>query len=354
MAGPPETLTPAGAVFILNGGSSRRALTTALLDLASRGVIAFREEKHLLGLQKKVGIETRPPDPDPQTAARQARNRARDLGPAEEVAARRLGALKQDDTGYVEPDDLPAFAAAVPAFDKALEREVVARGWFREAPSKAIARWTGRATIALVAGIAGIWAGSSIPSSGLQLLGGGAVVGAIVMFVVARSMPAVSLPGAMIRAMLAAYRRTLKKTMDQARSMDQVVADSGLRWLETPDQAVVWGTALGLQAEIETVLGRSLEDAQEGRVAAGGVYLPTWYAASAGGGHAFASGGDFAGAGSAGGGLFSSSAIPDFGGMMSALGSIGSAPGSSGSGGGGGGFGGGGSGGGGGGSGGGF
>src|SRR5689334_18498140 len=141
-------------------------------------------------------------------------------------------------------------------------------------------------------------------------------------------MPAVSLPGAMIRAMLAAYRRTLKKTMDQARSMDQVVAESGLLWLETPDQAIVWGTALGLQAEVETVLGRSLEDTQEGRVAAGGVYLPTWYGSSAGGGRAFASG-DFAGAGSGSGGIFSSSAIPDFGGMMSALGTIGSAPSSS-------------------------
>ena len=30
--------------FVLAGGPSRRALTTALLDLASRGLIAFREE----------------------------------------------------------------------------------------------------------------------------------------------------------------------------------------------------------------------------------------------------------------------------------------------------------------------
>ena len=43
--------------------------------------------------------------------------------------------------------------------------------------------------------------------------------------------------GAMQRAWLAAYRRTLEKTMEQARSMDQVVKDSGLDWLETPDQA---------------------------------------------------------------------------------------------------------------------
>ena len=83
-------------------------------------------------------------------------------------------------------------------------------------------------------------------------------------------MPAVTMPGAMIRAMLAAYRRTLQKTMEQARSMDQVVAEAGLEWLDTPDQAIVWGTALGLQGEIEEVLERSLEDVKDGRAARDG------------------------------------------------------------------------------------
>jgi hypothetical protein len=142
--------------------------------------------------------------------------------------------------------------------------------------------------------------------------------------------------------------------MDQARSMDQVVAEAGLPWLETPDQAVVWGTALGLHAEIEDVLGRALDDQRDGRVAPGTVWLPTWYGSGSGSGaSAFAS--DFAGGGAGSGGLFSSGGVPDLGGMMSALGSIGNSPSSSGgSGGGGGGFSGGGSGGGGGGSGGGF
>ncbi len=351
MAGPPESLTPAGAVFVLNGGSSRRALTTALLDLASRGELAFRQESHLLGLKKQVGIETEPAEPDPATRARQLRNAARALGPAERLAETKLRAIATGDDGYIEPDELLAFGTSVPAFDKALETEAVARGWFREKPSAAVTRWIGRAVIAGIAGGVAIVGGFNLPSDGLLLIGVGAIVGAVVMAVLSRSMPAVSLPGAMIRAMLAAYRRTLKKTMDQARSMDQVVAEAGLPWLETPDQAVVWGTALGLHAEIEDVLGRTLDDQRDGRTAPGTVWLPTWYGTSAGGGAA-AFAGDFAGAGAGSGGLFSSSAIPDFGGMMSALGSIGNSPSSSG--GGGGGFGGGGSGGGGGGSGGGF
>ena len=87
-------------------------------------------------------------------------------------------------------------------------------------------------------------------------------------------MPAVTMPGAMIRAMLAAYRRTLQKTMEQARSMQQVVDEAGLDWLETPDQAVVWGTALGLQGEIEEVLKRSLEDVRDAAVDGLGDLLP--------------------------------------------------------------------------------
>ncbi|HET7031097.1 MAG TPA: TPM domain-containing protein [Candidatus Limnocylindrales bacterium] len=353
MAGPPAALTPAAAVFVREGSATRRALTTALLDLASRGVITFREEHHLLGLQKKVGIETRPSDPDPQTRARQLRNDARRLGPAEGTIGRRVTALGGDD-GYVTPDRMPELAPAVPAFNKALEAEVVRNGWYREAPATTTARWRIRSALVFAAGIGAVVLGGNLPSDGLILVGASLLVSAAIIFVLAGAMPAVTLPGAMIRAMLAAYRRTLKKTMEAARSMDQVVAQAGLSWLETPDQAVVWGTALGLHAEIEAVLGRSLEDLQTGRAAAGATYLPTWYGTSAGGGHAFASGGgDFAGASAGSGGLFSSSAIPDFGGMMSALGSIGNAPSSSG-GGGGGGFGGGGSGGGGGGSGGGF
>jgi uncharacterized membrane protein len=155
------------------------------------------------------------------------------------------------------------------------------------------------------------------------------------------------MPGAMVQAMMAAYRRTLQKTMAQSRSMQQVVDESGLFWLETPDQAVVWGTALGLQDEIEGVLQRSLEDVRQQPSMASATYFPAWYSTSDGSSMARGM------AAGSGGSIFSGSAVPDLGGMMSALGTIGNSPASSG-GGGGGGFSGGSSGGGGGGSGGGF
>jgi uncharacterized membrane protein YgcG len=345
MAGPPRDLTPAAGTFVLNGGPSRRALTTALLDLASRGEIAFRQESEMFGLKKKVGVEVGPPAADANEEARRARNGVRPMGNAEDLANRHLAALAGG-TGYIKPDDLAAgFASSVPKFDEALEGEVIAGGWFREKPSAARRRWMIRGTIALFLGIGGVVAGLNIPSNGLLLIGGAAIAAGIALIVLSNWMPAVSIPGSMIRAMLAAYRRTLDKTMAMSRSMDEVVEKAQLAWLQTPDQAVVWGTALGLEKEIEGVLERSLDDVTQGRAVASSTYFPIWYGSGAGGdADGLAAGG--------GGGLFSSSSIPDIGGMMASLSTIGNAPG--GSGGGGGGFGGGGSGGGGGGSGGGF
>ena len=153
----------------------------------------------------------------------------------------------------------------------------------------------------------------------------------------------------MIRAMLHAYRRTLEKTMAQARSMSQVVTESAIPLIESPDDAVAWGVALGLQDEVEQVLQRTADDVREGRATSG--YVPRWYGSPSA---AFWSGSNSGGGGIAPG-LMSSSPIPNFGGMMAALATIGNAPASSGSGGsGGGGFSGGSSGGGGGGAGGGF
>ena len=328
MPAPPPDLTAASGAFVMDGGTSRRALTTAMLDLASRGLISFREEKGLLGLSTKVGVDTAPPAGDAGEAARRERNARRPTGPAEAVALQRLRAI--DGSGkYIEPDDLPKFGSAVPAFDKALEGHVVKGGWMVEAPSKVVARWMIKGAFSVGLGIAALFAGLIIPLSGLTAIGAAAIVGGIIIVIAARSMPRVTMPGAMVRAMLAAYRRTLHRTMEQARSMQQVVDEAGLDWLGTPDQAVVWGTALGLQKGVESVLSRSLEDVQAASTPASTMYFPAWYTTSDGSSVAsgIASG--------SGGSIFSASGVPDIGGMMSTLGSIGDSPSSSGGGGGG-------------------
>ena len=300
----------------------------------------------MLGLKKKVGVEVSPGAADANEEARRARNGVRPIGPAEDLARRELATLAHG-TGYIEPDDLAkGFAPSVPKFDEALEDEVIRNGWFREKPSKATSRWVIRGTIALVLGVAGLVGGLNLPSSGLTLIGGAALAGGIALIVLARWMPAVSIPGSMIRAMLAAYRRTLEKTM----ALSQV--DGRGRREGEPGVAADAGPGrrLGHRAGArEGDRGRPRAEHRrrlEGRGARLVDVLPGLVRGQrrlAGGSSAFGEGG---------GGLFSSSGVPDIGGMMASLSTIGTPPG--GSGGGGGGFGGGGSGGGGGGSGGGF
>ncbi len=326
MPAPPPDLTAASGAVVWEGGATRRALTTAMLDLASRGYITFiQEDAGVLGIGgKKAGTQLNDPDTnDPQVL----RNRRRPLSKAEEYAYQELGDIARAAGGsYIEPDEMLKFGAKVATFDSRIEGHVVDKGWFRERPKKVTSRWAGRGGLALVGGVIAVIVGFNLPSGGLTLLGASLIVAGVVILVIARAMPARTMAGAMIYAMLAAYRRTLQKTMEQARSMQQVVQEAHLDWLETPDQAVVWGTALGLNREVEEVLSRSAEDASHG-VTTYNPWLPVWYASSA------TYGSPNAGYGGMAPGLFSSGALPDFNGMMNVLGTIGNSPSSSGSGG---------------------
>jgi uncharacterized membrane protein YgcG len=328
MPAPPPDLTAASGAMVMDGTTSRRALTTAMLDLASRGSIAFREDPGVLWQKSKIGIDVAPPKGDDVVEAQRRLNARRPTGPAESVALRELRDVA-DAENLITSEDLPKFGTHVADFDRALENHVVDKGWFAMKPSKVVSRWAGRGTLAIVAGVVAAIVGFNIPMSGLVMIGGAAIAGGVVLLIISQAMPAVTMAGAMIRAMLAAYRRTLEKTMAQARSMQQVVDEAGLDWLDTPDQAVVWGTALGLQGEIEGVLSRSLEDVQEGRTTGSVPYFPAWYQTSSGAPFVASE------AGGSGASLFSDSGVPDVGGMMSALGTIGNSPSSSGSGGGG-------------------
>jgi uncharacterized membrane protein YgcG len=339
MPAPPAGMSPATAAVIIDGRARRHALTTALVDLAARGEITFRAAPDD---PSKMDIDITVPD---QRDARLARNRRLPLGVAEQYALAELkklgGAIRT-----IDAEDVPKFAKAVGGFDDRIEDSVAAGGWFSESPGDAIDRWSRRGAFVLIVGAVGTFFGFSLPSSGLLLVGAAAMVGAVAMFVIARTMPQRTMEGARMYAQLAAYRRTLQKTLEQSRTMDQVVSSKVLPWVETPDQAVVWAYALGLHEEAEEVLERSMEDVRTGGASPTRTYFPLWYSLGPRSGARISGGARAPTAG-----LFSSGVVPDFTAMTAALSTIGSPPASSGSGGG---FGGGSSGGGGGGAGGGF
>ncbi len=323
MPAPPPGLSPAAAAVIVDGRARRHALTTAMVDLAARGEISFRASEED---PAQISIDITVPD---QRDARLARNRRLPLGDAEQFALtelRRLGGAIRT----IDPDEVPRFAKSVGEFDDRIEDAVAQHGWFSESPGDSIERWSRRAAVVLIAGIAGAFFGLRLPSNGLLLVGAAAIAGAVAMFIISRTMPQRTMEGARLFAQLAAYRRTLQKTLEQSRTMDQVVSSHVLPWVETPDQAVVWSYALGLHEEAEEVLERSMEDVRTGGASPTRTYFPLWYSLGARSGARISGGARTPTAG-----LFSSGVVPDFTAMTAALSSIGSPPASSGGGGGG-------------------
>lgn len=315
MPAPPDGLTPAMATLVMDDRTSARTVSAAMVDLAARGLVQFQQDSGFLSKRTSIGV----------------------TGRTEPIATPEAGiygaiATWSDPTGFVPLTATHELLPAIKKFKSDLETLAVGKGWLTGRPSRVAGTWF---AIAVGEGLLAIplfyWTLNLDASGGL--LGGAAlVVAAVVTAVTAWFMPCRTQLGAMLRAMLAAYKRTLQYTMAQSGSMDEVVARKALPWVTTPDAAMAWGVALGLNSEIEDLLRRTVGAGEAAGRQVG--WYPMWFAAGAGG---FGGGGSGAG----GAGLYSASAIPDVGSMMSSLGSIGS----TGGGGGGGGFGGGGGGG---------
>jgi uncharacterized membrane protein YgcG len=348
MAGPPAEMTPALATVIRQGRANQHTINTTLAELAGSGRIAFEN-------LDRVSEVKSDDDPDPLTDPAIVVHRdavAEDLGEPQMKAwatVQRLGGSH----GRLSRTSLWGLNSALSPVKRALEQQAVRIGWLERMPGPSIGRMVAIGVVIALAGGAAIFLGITIPMSGLVLLGGGLVLGGLGTIGFGTAMSQRTDAGAYVDAMLTAYRRTLRKTMEQARDINQVIADPEVAALaDTPDKAVVWSLALGLRDELSAVLARGLVEQRNATGSTTGAYYPLWLGTSSSGGGWSSAG--LAGAGGiseGSGSVFSDSAVPDIGGMFSALGSVGSTPpSSSSSSSGGGGFGGGGGGGGGGGS----
>jgi hypothetical protein len=313
-------MTPPLATVVREGRASKSALQTILVELAGTGFIRFRN-------LDRVREVKREDDPNPETDPAidllpPPRDQADPRGPtgeAYQVLLNRGGGPN----GSLTRSALWGVNAALGPIQGSLEAEAVRMGWFTRLPTPAITRWTVIGGLEAAAGGGLLFLGFTIPMSGLTLIGGALVAGGLITVAFGTQMSKRTDTGAYVEAMLKAYRRTLQKTLQQARSMAEVAHDPTVRILaDTPDKAVIWGVALGLHDEVSQVLTREMADpTTQATLAGSGAYYPVWFGSSGG------VGGD-------GGSLFSGSGIPDVGGMMGALGSMGSSPPSSSSGGG--------------------
>lgn len=322
MAGPPADMTPPLATVVRQGKSNRHSMNTLLMELASTGRMAFQN----LDRAGKVKSDDEPnPLLDPAielmaTAPRDGRMGAAERGAWELIRQQARGGTT------IARERLWELNNVLEPVRSGLEDDVVRLGWFTRRPSTLITRWSLIGIGEMLLGGLFVFAGFAIPMSGLTLLGAATGVGGMATWAIGQAMSQRTPNGAYVDAMLKAYRRTLQKTMEQARSMEQVVADPTVKLLaDTPDKAVVWGFALGLHDEVADVLRRNLEDQAKDPSSATGAYYPLWLGSSSS---------SSLEAGMAGGSIFSGSGVPDIGGMFSAVGSIGSSPPSSSSGGG--------------------
>jgi uncharacterized membrane protein YgcG len=323
MPAPPEGLTPAMATLLMDDRTSSRTVSAGMVDLAAQGLLQFRQDSEFLGKKKtNIGIARQGAQPQP---------------PEGDIYA--VVATFADADGFVPTHRASGLLAGVGKFKSDLETLAVQKGWLTGRPTRVVGLWI---VVAVFEGVAAIplfiWT-FALDASGGFLGGGALVVAAVVTGITAWFMPCRTRLGAMLVAMLAAYKRTLQLTMAQSGSMDEVIQRKALPWVATPDAAMAWGVAFGLNADIETLLRRTVDSS----VAAGrqvGWYPAWFFGPGSGGGLGFA-----AGSGAGGGGLFSAGSIPDIGSMLSSLGSIGSSSGGGGGFGGGGGGGGGGAGG---------
>ncbi|MDQ4036024.1 MAG: TPM domain-containing protein [Chloroflexota bacterium] len=324
MAGPPAGMTPPLATVVRAGRADGHSTNTLLAELAQSGRLAF----HNLD---QVSDARSDDDPDPLTdPAIELRPDGHDDDrlprPQREAWAALKGLARGSDR--LSRERLWQVNAEMSEVRASLEKEAVRLGWFGELPSKAIGRMAWRGIGIAVVGAGTVALGLSLPMSGAVLFGAALLLGGIGTIGFGQAMSRRTSQGAYVDAMLKAYRRTLAKTMDQARTMGEVVEQPEIaRLADSPDKAVVWGLALGLHDEVAGVLARGLEEQRQATGSPVGAYYPLWLGSSPGSAWSAASAADMPGGLSEGSGsIFSGSAIPDIGGMFDALGSVGSTP----------------------------
>src|SRR5439155_4494189 len=169
--------------------------------------------------------------------------------------------------GSSTADYIPAIRArSLPAaflLGPLLQKYALRHGWVRGMPLFARIKWRAIGVVEVLVGLVVAAIGSSAQVNAVVALGLGTAAGGVATYLIAPSMPSVSIEGSVMRAQLAAYRRTLQASLAQATSLRDVATASRLTWLETPDQTVVWAIALGLRKELEAFFRRSPEETGE-------------------------------------------------------------------------------------------
>jgi hypothetical protein len=141
--------------------------------------------------------------------------------------------------------------------------DALRHGWLVGMPLFARLTWRVLGVVEVLLGLFVAGIASTVPVSSVVALGSGLAAGGLATYLIAPAMTSISVEGSVMKAQLAAYRRTLQASFAQATSIQDIARASRLSWLETPDQTVVWAVALGLQKELEALFKRMPQGLRE-------------------------------------------------------------------------------------------
>jgi uncharacterized membrane protein YgcG len=282
---PPKGLTPALATALQRGGVDKEAFTSALVDLGHRGLLTFKAQEDD---EEKVDLLI-PPEPLAQVPYLEARRRP--LGSAEAALERAISRDASElPTGWevLTSERLKTGKGKVlyDAFKANLGRDAKSSGFFSDDPNHLPTRWTGIGIGLIVAAAiaAFLFAFDTSDDSNLVLAGREpaaialAIVAALGIAVIVFSgrLVARTEDGSRTLAMSLAYRNTLRHELKTAETVDEAVelTQSRLPWITTPDLLTVWAVAFGLKDEIDDLIKKTFEQAQQTGV---NTWSPAWF-----------------------------------------------------------------------------
>jgi uncharacterized membrane protein YgcG len=267
---PPPGMTPSMAALLRDGVATKNAPAAALVDLASRNLIAMQEGHTTLGIGKKP-IDFIVSDPnDPRVAHAETL-----VGEPERLILHSLRTVAVG--GVVDHTAMRRLTTLQTRFASALGRAGAATPWFKSDPNKAISS-LGLIVIVpflVLFGVMIVFGDSMNTLSAFAVfLSSFAAIG--IGAVVARYMASRTTEGSWALGMALAYRNTLRHEMGTAPGVVSAQEHAKLKmpWLETPDALIVWAVALGLADEVGHLISRSVEDPASAN------WHPVWYSGS--------------------------------------------------------------------------
>ena len=260
---PPVAMSPAMATLILKRRPSRRSVSAALVELAGHDLICLEETSGLA--RHATGVRVLKESIRPHLG----------LARAECELFAGIRRVSTHTGGAIGPESLYLLDGTFGRFELELEASAVAHGWLKDKWHGVREAWYTVAVVEFVLAAFGLTIGLLAPSFVILLTGPTWLLAATGTVVVVRTLPARTRRGVAMQTRLQAQALEMATLLQRARSMNEVGSGAALARRSSPEEALAWALAFGLDAEIRGVLARSMAEYVAGN--ASDCWLPGWW-----------------------------------------------------------------------------